>query len=155
MKEEAKVLESWVDEKAGDPLYRYGRQQVSARYDPSALEEDLGDDPIKAGTYGIANLRYILQNLNTWITDDESTAHRQELYTGILNQYYRYLRNVLMNVGGIYLTEVKDGTPGERFRAVPRDTQRKSLQWVIKQIRESGWLDDKALSDKFPVAMNP
>ncbi len=155
VKEEAKVLESWVDEKAGDPLYRYGRQQVSARYDPSALEEDLGDDPIKAGTYGIANLRYILQNLNTWITDDESTAHRQELYTGILNQYYRYLRNVLMNVGGIYLTEVKDGTPGERFRAVPRDTQRKSLQWVIKQIRESGWLDDKALTDKFPVALNP
>ena len=37
--EEAKILERWVDEKAGDPLYRYGRQQTQARYDPSAIED--------------------------------------------------------------------------------------------------------------------
>ena len=43
VKEEAKILESWVDEKAGDPMYRYGKQQVFSRYDPSALEEDLGE----------------------------------------------------------------------------------------------------------------
>lgn len=29
-------------EKAGDPRYRYGRQQIYSRYDPSAIEEDLG-----------------------------------------------------------------------------------------------------------------
>lgn len=40
--EESKILEKWVDEKAGDPRYRYGRQQIYSRYDPSALEEDLG-----------------------------------------------------------------------------------------------------------------
>ena len=34
---EAKTLETWVDEKAGDPMYRYGKQQVASRYDPSAL----------------------------------------------------------------------------------------------------------------------
>ena len=38
------MLESWIDEHAGHPIYRYGKQQVIARYDPSALEEDLGDD---------------------------------------------------------------------------------------------------------------
>lgn len=69
VKEEAKVLEGWVDEKAGDPIYRYGKQQIASRYDPSAIEEDLGDDPIKAGSYGISNLKYILKNLNTWIED--------------------------------------------------------------------------------------
>ena len=31
-------------------------------YDPSALTEDLGDDPIKASDYGIKNLKYILPN---------------------------------------------------------------------------------------------
>ena len=42
------VVERWVDEKAGDPVYRYGRQQVKARYDPSAIEEDLGNDPVRS-----------------------------------------------------------------------------------------------------------
>lgn len=35
--------------------YRYGKSQVFSRYDPSALEEDLGDDACKAGDYGIKN----------------------------------------------------------------------------------------------------
>ena len=40
MNEEAVILEKMVDAKAGDPMYRYGRQQVYSRYDPSALEEE-------------------------------------------------------------------------------------------------------------------
>ena len=64
------MLESWIDEHAGDPIYRYGKQQVIARYDPSALEEDLGDDAIKAGDYGIKNLKYIVANMNDWFVDD-------------------------------------------------------------------------------------
>ncbi len=51
MWEEVAIAEKWIDEKARDSYYCYGRQQISDRYDPSALEEDLGDDPIKAGTY--------------------------------------------------------------------------------------------------------
>lgn len=58
--DEAKVLETWVDEQMKDPMYRYGRQQIGGRYDPTALEEDLGDDAMKAGEYGIKNLKYIL-----------------------------------------------------------------------------------------------
>ncbi|WP_059025849.1 zinc-dependent metalloprotease [Gabonibacter massiliensis] len=154
VKEEAKVLESWVDEKAGDPMYRYGRQQIFSRYDPSALEEDLGDDAMKAGDYGIKNLKYILKNLNNWITDDPSTAHRQDLYMSIVNQYFRYLNNALVNVGGIYLSDVKDGTPGKRYQAVPKEVQKKAMNWAIKQVRNSDWLNDKELTSKFPLALN-
>ncbi|MFR4037507.1 MAG: zinc-dependent metalloprotease [Butyricimonas faecalis] len=57
MWEEAEIAGRLLDEKAGDPFYRYGRQQIQSQgfsqYDPSALTEDLGDDPIKAGNYGI------------------------------------------------------------------------------------------------------
>ena len=60
--EEAKVLETWVDEMVSDPMLRYGRQQIAGRYDPTALEEDLGDDAMKAGNYGIQNLKYILSH---------------------------------------------------------------------------------------------
>lgn len=153
-KDEARELERLVDEKAGDPLYRYGRQQVSSRYDPSALEEDLGDNAMKAGDYGIKNLKYILSHLSEWIADDESTAHRQELYDAICSQYNRYLLNALTNVGGIYLTEIKDGLPGTRNQAVPRERQREALKWVIAQMRDSQWLDDNKLTSKFPLALN-
>jgi len=152
-KDEAHELERWVVEKAGDPLYRYGRQQVSSRYDPSALEEDLGDNAMKAGDYGIKNLKYILSHISEWITDDESTAHRQELYDAICSQYNRYLLNALTNVGGVYLTEIKDGMPGVRNQAVPRERQREALKWVMAQMRDSQWLDDRELTSKFPLAL--
>lgn len=148
-KEEAKIVEKWVDEKAGDPLYRYGKQQISSRYDPSAIEEDLGDDPMKASDYGIKNLKYIMENLNDWIADDESTAHRQFLYESLLQQYYRYVMNVMYNVGGMYLTEVKDGTTGKRYQAVDEKRQRESLKWAVKQLQNVDWLDNEAVLSKF------
>ena len=147
--EENKVLEKWVDEKAGDPLYRFRKQQMLARLDPSAIEEDLGDDPVKAADYGIKNLKYILKNMNNWITDDPDGSYRKSLYNTLVSQYARYLQNVIYNVGGIYLTDVKDGTPGERVQPVDREVQRASLKWVLKQINDCDWLNNKEVTKHF------
>ena len=151
---EVPILEKWLDEKAGDPRYRYGRQQVYARFDPSAIEEDLGDDPVKAGDYGIQNLKYIMSHLNEWLGDDPDGQHRQVMYQTIGNQYYRYLKNVMYNVGGIYLTEVKAGTPGKRFVSVSREVQKNSLKWVIRELKTQNWLADKELTDKFALGVS-
>jgi hypothetical protein len=152
--EEQPLVEKWVDEKAGDPVYRYGRQQIQSRYDPSAIEEDLGDNPIKAGEYGIKNLKYILANLEQWISDDNDYSHRQGLYSQLLNQYYRYLRNVVYNIGGIYLTEIKEGTPGERHAPVPEAMQKTSLQWVLNEYKNAEWIDNPLLKKKFPLQVD-
>ena len=151
---EVPILEKWLDEKAGDPRYRYGKQQVSVRFDPSALEEDLGNDPMKAGEYGIQNLKYIMSHLNEWLEDDPDGQHRQAIYQAIGNQYYRYLKNVMYNVGGIYLTEVKDGTLGKRFVSVPREVQKNSLKWVIRELKTQNWLVDKELTEKFALGIS-
>ena len=153
IQDEAKILEAWVDEKAGDPMYRYGRQQDKYRYDPSALEEDLGDDALKAGDYGIANLKYIIGNINNWIQEDVTADHRKQLYANLTKQYECYLMNVLYNIGGIYLNEVKDGTPGDRFRPVPRERQKASVSWLLRQLREGSWLDDRDLVDRFGLGI--
>ena len=152
--DEQATLEGWVDEKAGDPRYRYGRQQIYSRYDPSAIEEDLGDDPIKAGEYGIKNLKYILANINDWVTDDTDFTHREQLYKQIANQYYRYLMNVMYNVGGIYLTEVKDGTRGQRHVSVPKNVQKASLAWILKEFKSADWLNNKELTKNFSMAVD-
>lgn len=152
--EEQAILESWVDEKAGDPRYRYGRQQIQSRYDPSAIEEDLGDDPMKAAEYGIKNLKYILSNLGEWVNDDTDFTHREELYKQLANQYYRYIMNVMYNVGGIYLTEVKDGTKGQRHEPVAKEKQRASLAWILKEFKSSDWLSKTDLKKNFTMGVD-
>ena len=152
--EEQAILESWVDEKAGDPRYRYGRQQIYSRYDPSAIEEDLGDDPVKAAEYGIKNLKYILSNLGEWVNDDADFTHREELYKQLANQYYRYIMNVMYNVGGIYLTEVKDGTKGQRHEPVAKEKQRAFLAWILKEFKSSDWLSKTDLKKNFTMGVD-
>jgi mRNA-degrading endonuclease HigB of HigAB toxin-antitoxin module len=127
---------------------------MQSRYDPSAIEEDLGDDPVKAGNYGIKNLKYILSNLNQWITDDNDYAQRQTLYSQLLNQYYRYIRNVLYNIGGIYLTEVKEGTPGDLHKPVSKEIQKASLKWVLNEYKNIDWVDNREIKDKTPLKVN-
>lgn len=146
--EEKEILEKWIDEKAGDPLYRYGQQQVASTYDPSALAEDLGDDPIKASNYGVQNLKYILPHVDEWISDDDQYEYRINLYYQIVNQYFRYLSNVMAQVGGVYLNPIKDGCPVKRYEPVSREIQRESIRWIIKQLQQASWLDEKAFSEK-------
>lgn len=155
MEEEAKTLCEWVDAKAGDPIYRYGRQQVIYRYDPSANSEDLGDDPIKASDYGIANLKYILAHFDEWMDNDADpdATVRAQRYEDLCNQYSRYIGNVMLNIGGVYLSSVKPGTAGRTAKAVDKATQQKSVKWVLDQLKHSGWLSDRELTDKFPMRL--
>ncbi|MCL2693456.1 MAG: zinc-dependent metalloprotease [Rikenellaceae bacterium] len=150
---EKPTVESWVDAHAGDPLYRYGRQQTSSNYDPTAMAEDLGDDPLRAGDYGIKNLKYILAHLGEWIDDDPDFSHRQGLYNEMMAQYTRYVRFVILNIGGIVLTEVKEGTPGERIAPVPRERQRESLRWVMNEYRNMDWVDNTPLRQNFRLGV--
>ena len=149
--EEIPYLEAMIDAKAGDPLYRYGRQQVSGRYDPSAVEEDLGDDAIKASDYGVKNLKYILAHMNEWITDemDPDGSYREMTYENLAKQYDRYFRHVMLNIGGIYLTDLKAGTPGERVRAVEKSKQKAALKWVINELKNCDWLDNEEVTKNF------
>ncbi len=156
MWEEYRIAEKIVDEKDGDPLYRYGAQQISSlgygSYDPSARTEDLGDDPVKSSDYGIKNLKYILSNLNAWVgADDADFTHRNDLYNQIVNQYNRYIGNVLAQVGGIYLNRAKDGSSVKPSTPVDRKTQKASLKWVLSQLKSSSWLDEPSVTSNFPL----
>ena len=150
MWEEARIAERLIDAHAGDPWYRFGPQAPSAgvSYDPSSRTQDIGDDPVKAGEYGIRNLRYILPRMNEWITGDEGLTHRKELYSQLVTQHGRYLAHAMARIGGIYLNKVKDGTPGTPAVAVPREDQRAALRWVVRQVRESGWLNEPSVVGK-------
>lgn len=133
---EAKKLETIVDAKANDPMYRYGREQSgSIIFDPSAVAEDLGDDPIKSSNYGIKNLRNISQNLPQWITNDEDSRTKDRLNLAIAQQFHLYLRNGLNMVGGMYLNNSKESSGIPRYRVLPKKKQREALLWSIEQVK--------------------
>lgn len=154
MYNELPIIRKWIDDKVGNPKYRYGRQQVIVRYDPSALEEDLGDDPIKAADYGVKNLKYILSHLDEWIPDEEDpeATHKEMTYSNIAKQYDRYLTLVMLNIGGVYLSEVHANTDGGPSAvAVPKERQRAAVQWVFNQIKNCDWICDRNITDKFSL----
>lgn len=155
MWEEVEIAGRWIDEKANDPRFRYGRQQIDGRYDPSSLEEDLGDDPVKAGTYGIKNLKYILSHMNEWIDEKGDTRHRSGMYEEILNQYFRYLGNVMYQIGGIHLSQVKEGAGTMKpAQPLPRSVQKNSLNWILRELRNCTWINAPELTENFDLHTN-
>ncbi|MCH8253748.1 MAG: zinc-dependent metalloprotease, partial [Gemmatimonadetes bacterium] len=99
---EKATLNEWIKEKADDPVYRYG---TSRQYDPSSPREALGDDPVRASEYGIANLKRIVPNLREWTYQEgEDYSQLQELYNQVLGQWNRYMGHVVAVIGGVVRT---------------------------------------------------
>lgn len=155
-KKESEALKNLIESHVGDPIYRYVMQQFGEkRFDPSAIEEDLGDDPIKAGNYGMKNLRYILDNLDSWITDDEDSEHKSFLYEQIAMQAFQYIHNVSPNVGGIYTTQASEKSGYPRMQVVDKAKQREAAIWLLQQARDFTSLKNKELEDKFYLSNKP
>lgn len=153
-KKESLELQKFVDKHQGDPFYRYGLQQTSTRYDPSAIEEDLTNNPVQAATYGMKNLNVILKNLDKWIPDNENTKRKGELYNEILSQAFSYVRHVYANVPGIYLYQTSESSGLPRYKVVPKQQQRESALWLLKQARTFGEMGNDTIERKLAFGSN-
>ena len=153
-KKESLELQKFIDKHQGDPFYRYGLQQTSTRYDPSAIEEDLTNNPVQAATYGMKNLNVILKNLDKWIPDNEDTKRKGELYNEILSQAFSYVRHVYVNVPGIYLYQTSESSGLPRYKVVPKQQQRESALWLLKQARTFGEMGNDTIERKLAFGSN-
>ena len=153
-KKESLELQKFVGKHQGDPFYRYGLQQTSTRYDPSAIEEDLTNNPVQAATYGMKNLNVILKNLDKWIPDNEDTKRKGELYNEILSQAFSYVRHVYANVPGIYLYQTSESSGLPRYKVVPKQQQRESALWLLKQARTFGEMGNDTIECKLAFGSN-
>jgi len=138
---EKATLNSWITAHEGDPLYFFGRQMRNPM-DPRSQTEDLGNDAVKASTYGITNLKVILANLMEWsTTEGEDYEDLEELYKQIYGQWYRYMGHVASNVGGVYMTPKMAGQEGVVHEPVPADKQREAVAFLVEEIFETpAWL---------------
>ncbi|WP_069129921.1 zinc-dependent metalloprotease [Rhodohalobacter halophilus] len=130
LEEQKEILHEWTKERADDPVYFYGRQ-TSSKIDPRSQNEDLGDNSMKASTYGIANLQVITENLIDWIgRDGEDFSELDELYGQILGQWSRYMGHVTQNVGGVYETDKTFDQEGGVYEPTPKELQKEAMDFL-------------------------
>ncbi|WP_027395356.1 zinc-dependent metalloprotease [Aquimarina latercula] len=151
--EEKKTLDSWILKHADDPKYRFGRQQFGV-IDPSSQTEDLGDDAVKASTYGIANLKRIIPNLIKWTAEDgKNYSDLQTMYGQVLSQYNRYMGHVSSNIGGVYEYYKTYDQEGAVYTHVTKENQKRAMKFLQEQLFITpDWLLDATIFNKIESA---
>ena len=150
---EGEMLNAWILEKAGDPKYFFGKQLINP-IDPRAQAEDLGDDALKASTYGISNLKLIVPNLITWSAEKgKDYDDLAELYDQVVGQFGRYIGHVRTNIGGVYETFKTYDQPGNVYVPVPKNLQKQSMLFIGKHaFNTPAWLLDQNILKKLEYA---
>lgn len=124
------VLNDWVKERAGDPLYFYGRQTGNP-LDPRSQREDLGDDAVEASRLGVANLQRIVPNLIDWTREEgENYAQLEEIYGEVTIQWRRYLGHVARGIGGVQETPKTYDQEGPVYEMVSKDGQTRAMAFM-------------------------
>ncbi|SDH08399.1 zinc-dependent metalloprotease [Psychroflexus sediminis] len=145
--QEREILESFVDERSTNPLYMFGGRGN----DPDAQTEDVGDNSVKASTYGLSNLKIVADNLIEWTTPTgENYDDLEELYGEMLGVYRRYIYHVVSVVGGVHETLLHKGQDGIPYKVVDKADQENALDFLSENVwTPQYWLVDKDLVSKF------
>ncbi|SDS20934.1 protein of unknown function [Polaribacter sp. KT25b] len=141
------TLDSWIEEKIDNPIYRFG----GARFDPSSQTEGIGNDQVKASTYGIKNLKIVAENLPNWTSDKTNNYEDlSELYGELLSVWSRYAGHVSGNIGGVYEFNKKPNQTGNIYVPVTKEKQKESIAWLHKNVfKTQDWLLDKKILSNY------
>jgi len=152
--DELGTLDRWIVERAGDRMYKYLPQGGLGVTDPRAQTEDMGDDPVRASEYGMANLRRIVPNLVAWTTKPgEDYTDLDEVYGEALTQWNRYVGHVLTMIGGVYVDLKTADQAGAVYDAVPRERQKQAMGWLTREVFTAPvWLNDPEILARIGVA---
>jgi Met-zincin/Domain of unknown function (DUF5117)/Domain of unknown function (DUF5118) len=151
--EETPILDKWIEEKAGDMRYYYGRQGQPD--DPRDQSECIGDNAMKASAYGIKNLQRIIPNLAAWTKEpNEDYGALSQVYGQAVGQFRRYIGHVVYNFGGVYETLKKNNQAGNVYEYVSKATQKEAADFINKQVFATPtWLISKDITSK--TNLNP
>ncbi len=143
--DEKETLDNWIKEKAGNPIYKFGKQ--SSRFDPTAQTEDIGNNSIKASTYGLKNLKVVAKNLSSWTSDKTNNYEDlEELYGELLGVWSRYVGHVVTHVGGVVEDTKNPSQSGLVYNPVDKAYQKSAIQWLHKNAFDTpDWLIDETI----------
>ena len=130
-----------IDRLAANPRLWFGGEGGDS--DPRAQREDLGDNSMKASTYGIQNLKRIIGQLPEWNAEEgDQYRNLSRMYTQLTGQYNSYLGHVSANIGGRFVTykSIEQAGPAI-YTAVPKAQQKEALDWLNENLfKKPAWL---------------
>lgn len=153
------VQKEWIAKHQNDPLYHYGEQQNSLNVvDPRAQSEDLGDNAMKAGEYGIKNLKRLVPQILSWSAEPGDSYYQAgKLYMATIWQWNTYADHVMANIGGYYLENPVEGDGKKAYTPVPKAIQQEAVNYLKKEIFNlPDWLfTPELLSKTFAIKDTP
>ncbi|WP_299045668.1 zinc-dependent metalloprotease [uncultured Polaribacter sp.] len=150
---EVNTLDKWIEEKADNPIYKFGFQRRGG-FDPESQTEDIGNDHVKASSYGIKNLKIVAKNLPEWTSNQTNNYDDlEELYGEMMGVWSRYVGHVISNVGGVYEYNKKPNQSGVVYQPMAKSMQQASIEWLHKNAFDTqNWLLDKNILNKIDEA---
>ncbi len=122
-------------------------------FDARCQNEDLSDNAMVAGNYGIKNLQRVLPHLIEWTLEPDDTYENLRGYVAaVLQQYELYIGHVAKNIGSIYRTEKLASESGPEEVMAPYAVQKAAVKWLGDQVfRTPIWLYDEHIFDKLKM----
>ena len=144
---ERAILNDWITKQAGPLRYRFVPAQFGS-IDPRSQTEDMGDDPIKASTYAVANYKRMIPNLIKWTTKPgDDYAELNELYTEGLGQWSTYMGHVAQLIAGVNVDLKTADQAGAVYTVVPKARQVAALAFLDAHVLMTPeWLQPQAIA---------
>ncbi|AEV99412.1 hypothetical protein A4D02_26610 [Niastella koreensis] len=147
--EDRKINTKWiVDSLNANPRLWFGGEGFN--HDSRCQTEDVGDDNMKANTYGIRNLKYVMNHLAEWTKEDNDLYNNQlDLYRAVAGQYLRYALHVANNVAGVYETWKTYEQIGDVYTPFPKEKQKEAIAFLNREVFTTPeWLLNNSILNK-------
>jgi hypothetical protein len=142
-------LDRMLSNPSGPMPYRYLPQYLSG-IDPRSQTEDLGNDPVQATTYALANLRRVVPNLPAWTARaGEADEDLTELYRETVGMWRTYMGHVVSIIGGVSIDPRTALQPGAVYAPVPRARQQRALAFLAENaIDTPEWMAPASITSR-------
>jgi len=139
---ERPFLDSLARQQDANPMLRFGNLDG---IDPNSQREAVGDDPVRASTFGLMNLKRVMRMLIPATTANglEDYSDLSEMYDRLIGQWQFEISDVLTDVGGVYRHEKYPDQAGPIHAPVPRATQASAVRFLDTNVFATPmWLYD-------------
>jgi hypothetical protein len=126
---ERPVLDSLARLQDSMPWLRFGNPDG---IDPRTQTEALGDDPVKATRYGVANIKRLVPMLLPATTTDRLDDYSllDDFYSQLVGQWALEMNHVAVVIGGVWRQEKYPDQAGVIHTAVPRARQADAVRFL-------------------------
>ncbi len=145
--DERKKLNEWIIKRlANDKRLSFAGERGG---DFRNQAEDLGDDPMKAGSWGINNLKRVMRHLREWTqTPANNYSDLTRMHIGLMSQFKTYMELVSSIIGNTSVIPKTMEQPGAQMVFADRKKQKDAVQFLQEQLFDNTqWLESK---DLFP-----